>query len=65
MLGEEENSQSSADRKVCNTYVKFVFENLEEVQAKLHRLVELEKEARTLLQELASEELILRSEIRW
>lgn len=65
MLGVEENSQSSAGRKVCNTYIKFVFENLEEVQTKLHRLVELEKEARTLMQELASEELILRSEVRW
>ncbi len=63
--GSEENGRSSADKKVCNTYIKFVFENLEEVQTKLHRLVELEKEARTLMRELASEELILRSEVRW
>lgn len=64
-MGTEENGQSSADRKVCSTYIKFVFENLEEVQAKLHRLVELEKEARTLMQELSSEKLIMGAEVEW
>ena len=62
---EEKNNQSTDGKNICNTYVKFIFENLEEVQTKLHRLVELEKEARTLLQELTSEKLILKSEIRW
>lgn len=55
--------QNPDDRKTCNTYIKFVFENLEEVQTKLHRLVELEKETRALMQELASEKLILTWEI--
>lgn len=55
--------QNPDDRKTCNTYIKFVFENLEEVQTKLHRLVELEKETRALMQELNSEKLILTWEI--
>lgn len=64
-MEEEKKDHSSDGRNICNTYVKFVFENLEDVQMKLHRLIELEREARTLLQELASEELIIKSEIRW
>lgn len=64
MLGKKGNDQISDGKNIHNTYIKFVFENLEEVQAKLHRLVELEKEARTLMQELSSENLILKWEIK-
>ena len=65
MLGKKRNDQIPNGKNIHNTYIKFVFENLEEVQAKLHRLVELEKEARTLMQELSSEKLILGAEVEW